>query len=75
MLVKKGGMVGVERGAQMGLVEGGNRKLMGKIKCGLMIRIGILKNGMIQGVRVKREKVVGDAMSEVERRRNEMLKG
>ncbi|WP_186302566.1 toxic anion resistance protein, partial [Bacillus subtilis] len=40
-----------------------------------MITIGILKKGIIQGVRVKGEKVVADWMSEVEGGRNEMVKG
>ncbi|WP_265606089.1 toxic anion resistance protein [Bacillus velezensis] len=67
-------MVALQTAPQIRLLQRGNTKLIGKINSAFVITIPIFKNGIIQAVTVKRQKLVADSMSELDRRTNEMLK-
>jgi uncharacterized protein YaaN involved in tellurite resistance len=67
-------MVAIQTAPQLRLLQRGNTKLIGKINSAFIITIPIFKNGIIQAVTAKRQKLVADSMSELDRRTNEMLK-
>ncbi|WP_242292629.1 toxic anion resistance protein, partial [Bacillus cereus group sp. BfR-BA-01441] len=46
----------------------------GKINTAFITTIPIFKNGIIQAVNAKRQKLVADSMAELDRRTNELLK-
>ncbi|MRX71261.1 toxic anion resistance protein [Bacillus lacus] len=66
-------MVALQTAPQIRLLQRGNTKLIGKINSAFVITIPIFKNGVIQAVTAKRQKLVADSMSELDRRTNEML--
>ncbi len=67
-------MVALQTAPQIRLLQRGNTKLIGKINSAFIITIPIFKNGIIQAVTAKRQKLVADSMNELDRRTNEMLK-
>lgn len=67
-------MVAIQTAPQIRLLQRGNTKLIGKINSAFIITIPIFKNGIIQAVTAKRQKLVADSMSELDRRTNDMLK-
>ncbi|WP_342432014.1 toxic anion resistance protein [Neobacillus sp. FSL H8-0543] len=66
-------MVSLQTAPQIRLLQRGNTKLIGKINSAFVTTIPIFKNGLIQAMAVKRQKLVADSMSELDRRTNEML--
>ncbi|MCZ2991208.1 toxic anion resistance protein, partial [Acinetobacter baumannii] len=58
----------------MRMIQRGNNKLIGKINTAFITTIPIFKNGIIQAVNAKRQKLVADSMAELDRRTNELLK-
>lgn len=66
-------MVALQTAPQIRLLQRGNTKLIGKINSAFITTIPIFKNGIIQAVAAKRQKLVADSMSELDRRTNEML--
>jgi uncharacterized protein YaaN involved in tellurite resistance len=67
-------VVALQTAPQIRLLQRGNTKLIGKINSAFVITIPIFKNGIIQAVTAKRQKLVADSMNELDRRTNEMLK-
>ncbi len=66
-------MVALQTAPQIRLLQRGNTKLIGKINSAFVTTIPIFKNGLIQAISAKRQKLVADSMSELDRRTNEML--
>ncbi|MDP4083536.1 MAG: toxic anion resistance protein [Bacillota bacterium] len=66
-------MVSLQTAPQIRLLQRGNTKLIGKINSAFVTTIPIFKNGLIQAVAAKRQKLVADSLSELDRRTNEML--
>ncbi|MFB5194474.1 toxic anion resistance protein [Neobacillus sp. KR4-4] len=66
-------MVALQTAPQIRLLQRGNTKLIGKINSAFVTTIPIFKNGLIQAMAAKRQKLVADSMSELDRRTNEML--
>lgn len=66
-------MVALQTAPQIRLLQRGNTKLIGKINSAFVTTIPIFKNGLIQAVAAKRQKLVAASMSELDRRTNEML--
>ncbi|WP_026563835.1 toxic anion resistance protein [Bacillus sp. UNC41MFS5] len=66
-------MVSLQTAPQIRLLQKGNTKLIGKINSAFVTTIPIFKNGLIQAMAAKRQKLVADSMSELDRRTNEML--
>ena len=66
-------MVSLQTAPQIRLLQRGNTKLIGKINSAFVTTIPIFKNGLIQAMAAKRQKLVADSMNELDRRTNEML--
>jgi uncharacterized protein YaaN involved in tellurite resistance len=66
-------MVSLQTAPQIRLLQRGNTKLIGKINSAFVTTIPIFKNGLIQAMAAKRQKLVADSMAELDRRTNEML--
>ncbi|KGX90695.1 hypothetical protein N781_06405 [Pontibacillus halophilus JSM 076056 = DSM 19796] len=67
-------MVAFQQAPQIRLLQRGNTKLVNKINSAFVTTIPIFKTSVIQAVAAKRQKLVADSMSELDRRTNEMLK-
>lgn len=66
-------MVALQTAPQLRVLQRGNTKLIGKINSAFITTIPIFKNGIIQAVAAKRQKLVADSMDELDKRTNEML--
>lgn len=66
-------MVSLQTAPQIRLLQRGNSKLIAKINSAFVTTIPIFKNGIIQAISAKRQKLVADSMAELDRRTNEML--
>lgn len=66
-------VVALQTAPQIRMLQRGNTKLIGKINSAFVTTIPIFKNGLIQAVAAKRQKLVADSMSELDRRTNEMI--
>ncbi|GAM15292.1 toxic anion resistance protein [Mesobacillus selenatarsenatis] len=66
-------MVSMQTAPQIKLLQRGNEKLIGKINSAFVTTIPIFKNGLIQAIAAKRQKLVADSMKELDRRTNEVL--
>jgi uncharacterized protein YaaN involved in tellurite resistance len=66
-------MVALQTAPQLKLLQQGNEKLIGKINSAFVSTIPIFKNGLMQAVAAKRQKLVADSMKELNRRTNEMM--
>lgn len=66
-------MVALQTAPQIRLLQRGNTKLIGKINSAFVTTIPIFKNGLIQAIAAKRQKLVLDSMNELEKRTNEIL--
>lgn len=65
--------VAFQSAPQIRLMQQGNNKLIGKINSAFVTTIPIFKQGLIHAVAAKRQTLVADSMSELDRRTNEML--
>ncbi len=65
--------VAFQSAPQIRLMQQGNTKLIGKINSAFITTIPVFKQSLIQAVSAKRQKLVADSMSELDRRTNEML--
>ncbi|MBS8264589.1 toxic anion resistance protein [Mesobacillus boroniphilus] len=66
-------MVAMQTAPQVKLLQRGNAKLIAKINSAFVTTIPIFKNGLIQAVAAKRQKLVADSMKELDRRTNEVM--
>ncbi|WP_235864542.1 toxic anion resistance protein [Ureibacillus acetophenoni] len=65
--------VSFQSAPQIRLMQQGNNHLIGKINSAFVTTIPIFKQGIIHAVTLKRQKLVSDSMSELDKRTNEML--
>lgn len=65
--------VAFQSAPQIRLLQRGNTKLIAKINSAFITTIPIFKTGLINAIAAKRQKLVADSMSELDRRTNEML--
>jgi len=65
--------VSFQSAPQIRLMQQGNNHLIGKINSAFVTTIPIFKQGLIHAVTLKRQKLISDSMSELDRRTNEML--
>ena len=65
--------VAFQSAPQIRMLQRGNTKLIGKINSAFVITIPVFKNGLIQAIAAKRQKLVADSMEELDARTNEML--
>lgn len=66
-------MVSFQTAPQIRLIQRSNAKLIAKINSAFVTTIPVFKNGLIQAVSAKRQKLVADSLSELDKRTNEML--
>lgn len=66
-------MVALQTAPQIKLLQNVNSKLVNKINSAFVTTIPIFKNGMIQAVSAKRDKLVDDSMKELDRRTKDMM--
>ncbi|OCS90409.1 toxic anion resistance protein [Caryophanon latum] len=65
--------VAFQSAPQIRLLQQGNNHLISKINSAFVVTIPIFKQGLIQAVQMKRQKLIAESMSELDRRTNEML--
>ncbi|KOS64173.1 toxic anion resistance protein [Lysinibacillus agricola] len=65
--------VSFQSAPQIRLMQQGNNHLIAKINSAFVTTIPIFKQGLIHAVTLKRQKLISDSMSELDRRTNEML--
>ena len=65
--------VAFQSAPQIRMIQRGNTRLIAKINSAFVTTIPIFKNGLIQAITAKRQKVVADSMAELDKRTNEML--
>ena len=63
--LEKARMVALLTAPQIRMIQRGNNKLIGKINTAFITTIPIFKNGIIQAVNAKRQKLVADSMAEL----------
>jgi uncharacterized protein YaaN involved in tellurite resistance len=66
-------MVSLQTAPQVRMIQRGNYKLVSKIHSAFIITIPVFKNGIIQAIALKRQKLVSDSLSELDRTTNELL--
>jgi uncharacterized protein YaaN involved in tellurite resistance len=66
-------MVSLQTAPQIRMIQRGNYKLVSKIHSAFIITIPVFKNGIVQAVALKRQKIVSDSLSELDRTTNELL--
>jgi uncharacterized protein YaaN involved in tellurite resistance len=66
-------MVSLQTAPQIKMIQKGNHKLVSKIHSAFIITIPVFKNGIIQAIALKRQKLVSDSLSELDRTTNELL--
>lgn len=65
--------VSFQSAPQIRMMQQGNNHLIAKMNSAFVTTIPIFKQGLIHAVMVKRQRLVADSMSELDRRTNEML--
>lgn len=65
--------VSFQSAPQIRMIQQGNNHLVGKINSAFVTTIPIFKQGLIHAVTLKRQKLIAESMSELDRRTNEML--
>lgn len=65
--------VAYQSAPQIRMLQRGNTKLIGKINSAFVTTIPIFKTGLINAISAKRQNLVAQSMSELDRRTNEML--
>ena len=71
--LEMGKMVSLQTAPQIKMIQKGNYRLVSKIHSAFVITIPVFKNGVIQAIALKRQKLVSDSLSELDRTTNELL--
>jgi uncharacterized protein YaaN involved in tellurite resistance len=66
-------MVSLQTAPQIKMIQRGNYKLVAKIHSAFIITIPVFKNGIVQAVALKRQRIVSDSLTELDRTTNELL--
>ncbi|MDP4090830.1 MAG: toxic anion resistance protein, partial [Bacillota bacterium] len=66
-------MVSLQTAPQIKMIQRGNYKLVSKIHSAFIITIPVFKNGIVQAVALKRQRIVTDSLTELDRTTNELL--
>src|SRR3712207_8745065 len=65
-------MVSIQTAPQIRILQKGNYKLVSKIHSAFVVTIPVFKNGIIQAVALKRQKLVSDSLQELDKTTNEL---
>lgn len=71
--LEMGKMVALQTAPQIRMIQKGNYKLIAKIQSAFVITIPIFKNGLIQAISLKKQKLVSDSMQALDDVTNELL--
>lgn len=71
--LKMAQMVALQTAPQIRMLQKGNAKLITKINSAFITTIPIFKNGLIQAISAKRQKLIADSLNELDKRTNEMI--
>ncbi|OPJ65030.1 toxic anion resistance protein [Clostridium oryzae] len=66
-------MVSLQTAPQIRMIQRGNYKLIAKIHSAFIITIPVFKGGIVQAVALKRQQLVTDSLTELDRTTNELL--
>lgn len=66
-------VVALQTAPQIRLLQKGNYKLMAKIQSAFIITIPIFKNGLIQAVTAKRQRLIAESMDALDKATNELI--
>lgn len=66
-------MVALQTAPQIRVIQKANYKLIGKIHSAFIVTIPVFKNGLIQAVTLKRQKLVAQSMDALDKATNELL--
>jgi len=66
-------MVSLQTAPQIKMIQRGNYKLISKVHSAFIITIPVFKNGIIQAIALKKQKLVSDSLAELDRTTNELL--
>lgn len=66
-------VVALQTAPQIRQIQKGNYKLMAKIQSAFIITIPIFKNGLIQAVTTKRQKLIAESMDALDKATNELI--
>jgi len=66
-------VVALQTAPQIRMIQKGNYKLMAKIQSAFIITIPIFKNGLIQAVTTKRQRLIAESMEALDKATNELI--
>ena len=66
-------MVALQTAPQIRMIQKGNYKLISKIHSAFIITIPVFKSGVMQAIALKRQSLVSDSLTELDRTTNELL--
>lgn len=66
-------MVSLQTAPQIKMIQRGNYKLISKVHSAFIITIPVFKNGIIQAIALKKQRLVSDSLAELDRTTNELL--
>lgn len=71
--LEMGKIVALQTAPQIRMIQKGNYKLLGKMQSAFVVTIPIFKNGLIQAIALKKQKIVADSMEALDKATNELL--
>ncbi|MCG8700793.1 MAG: toxic anion resistance protein [Bacteroidales bacterium] len=71
--LEMGKVVALQTAPQIRMIQKGNYKLLGKMQSAFVVTIPIFKNGLIQAIALKKQKIVADSMEALDAATNELL--
>lgn len=71
--LEMGKIVSLQTAPQIRLIQKGNYKLLGKMQSSFVVTIPVFKNGLIQAIALKKQKIVADSMEALDKATNELL--
>jgi len=71
--LEMGKVVALQTAPQIRMIQKGNYKLLGKMQSAFVITIPVFKNGLVQAIALKKQKIVSDSMEALDNATNELL--
>lgn len=71
--LEMGKVVALQTAPQIRMIQKGNYKLLGKMQSAFVVTIPVFKNGLVQAIALKKQKIVADSMEALDNATNELL--
>ncbi|TKG92293.1 toxic anion resistance protein [Puteibacter caeruleilacunae] len=71
--LEMGKVVALQTAPQIRMIQKGNYKLLGKMQSAFVVTIPVFKNGLVQAIALKKQKLVADSMEALDNATNELL--